>query len=355
MKRFISFVLCLLVVFIACACADTKSTDEDSRSTESTVSEITSGTTSETASDAISSDESNETQSEDESVSESEPEEDESTVTPLFWKATDSDGDVIWMLGSIHVGIEEYYPLPNEILDAYKNADALAVECDIVALESDYSAAYEMAKLMVYTDGSKISDHIDSDVYEAAVEILTDNNMYMSVYDSMKPVMWFSLIENLAIVDTDLDVKLGIDMFFLKDAKKTKKTILEVESAVFQYEMLAGFSPELQEALLVNAVNGYKDGSLKRGTVMQVNAWGVGDEELLTSMAIPAPEQIEGIYEEYWQAMMIDRNVGMADFCEEKLEEGKEVFVVVGLAHFLGDDGIVALLRERGYTVEKIG
>ena len=36
------------------------------------------------------------------------------------------------------------------------------------------------------------------------------------------------------------------------------------------------------------------------------------------------------------------------------LNEGKDVFYVVGAAHMGGKKGIISLLEQRGYTVEKI-
>lgn len=52
--------------------------------------------------------------------------------------------------------------------------------------------------------------------------------------------------------------------------------------------------------------------------------------------------------------MLIDRNLGMADFVEDALASGDEVFVCVGAAHVVGKDALVELLRERGYTVELV-
>lgn len=52
--------------------------------------------------------------------------------------------------------------------------------------------------------------------------------------------------------------------------------------------------------------------------------------------------------------MLTDRNKGMADKAEEYMNDGKKVFFMAGAAHMYGDDGIVQLLKDRGYTVERV-
>ena len=80
-------------------------------------------------------------------------------------------------------------------------------------------------------------------------------------------------------------------------------------------------------------------------------AYAMGEEELTV-------ERLNSLYaellEEYNKAMISDRNIGMADKAEEYLAGGGTGFYIVGLAHVVGDGGIIDLLTQRGYTVEKI-
>jgi uncharacterized protein YbaP (TraB family) len=48
----------------------------------------------------------------------------------LFWKATSKD-NVVYLLGSIHLGSKSLYPLPREIEDAFDHSALLAVDIDI--------------------------------------------------------------------------------------------------------------------------------------------------------------------------------------------------------------------------------
>lgn len=60
------------------------------------------------------------------------------------------------------------------------------------------------------------------------------------------------------------------------------------------------------------------------------------------------------MYVEYNDAMMVQRNLAMADYAEEALASGKEVFICVGAAHVVGEGAMADLLAQRGYTVERI-
>lgn len=52
--------------------------------------------------------------------------------------------------------------------------------------------------------------------------------------------------------------------------------------------------------------------------------------------------------------MYSDRNIKMANNIEQFLNENKEVFMIVGAAHVLGEGGIVDLLQNKNYKIELV-
>lgn len=301
-----------------------------------------------------------ETEAPETEPTETEPEATEeagSVITPLLYKVTDTQGNVIWLFGSIHVGKDYFYPLPGYVTDAYESAEALAVECDIVAFETDVSAQMSALQPLIYTDGTTISDHIPEELYTASVEIMEGYGIYSSVLDYYRPSLWFSFIDNILYEQLGVNSELGIDMHFLNRAHTEGKEILEVESVQFQYSMLANFSEELQILLLESSVEGYHAAEETEKELMElVEAWASGDEAvigaLLNEEAEFESDEEALLYQEYNDAMITTRNLSMADFAEEMLESGKEVFICVGAAHVVGEGAVAQLLSERGYTVE---
>lgn len=282
-----------------------------------------------------------------------------STSTPLLYKVTDEDGDVVWLFGSIHVGEEDFYPLPGYVAEAFKGADSLAVELDIVAFQQDLAAQIEAFKPLVYSDGTTIADHIPAELYEEAKQALTDLKLYNSALDYYCPAMWSSTINSALYAEIGADSELGVDVYMINWAYELEKEVVDIESAKFQYEMLAGFSDDLQGMLLASSVASAKDLELtKAGLLAMMDAWKSGDAEgILQSSGEESAGMTEeelALYDEYLNAMVVERNRSMTQFAEDALDSGKEVFICVGALHVLGEGGMADLLEQQGYTVEQI-
>ena len=339
MKKLCSVLLVLCLLLCACGVAEPKPTEAPSTTVPTTAEKIPVTTAPVTEPD--------------------DHQQTASSISPLLYKVTDADGNTAWLFGSIHVGQDYFYPLPDYVTDAYENADALAVEFDAVAFSKNLKAQTEAMSKLVYMDGTKISDHIPEELYNRGVEVLEECNTYMSLLDMYCPVLWFSLIESAQLEAFDVDTQLGIDMHFLNDAHDTDKEIQDVESADFQYSMMASFSEALQIELLEGALYSYDHPEESEAELMAlIEAWATGNEDdlvaLLNEEQTFESEEEALLYAEYNDAMLTQRNISMADFAEDSLTSGKEVFICVGAAHIVGPGAMADLLSQRGYTVEQI-
>lgn len=281
------------------------------------------------------------------------------TITPLLYRVTGSDGKVLWLFGSIHVGYDYFYPLPEYVYEAYESADAIAFEIDMRAFEKDTAAQVELLQLALYQDGTTIKDHIDPELYASAVEILEEYGYAASYLDLMKPTEWSSLLDMCFVEEMGLSSDLGIDYHLMDKAYADGKQILEVESAQFQYTMMANFSPELQEMLMASSVASFHDMELSKQDMEQmVELWATGDEVAFAAYLEEEPvftsEEERQLYAEYNNAMIVDRNLSMTDYAEAALKSDQEIFICVGAAHIVGKGAMVDLLRQRGYTVEQV-
>lgn len=293
----------------------------------------------------------------------------QSDIDPLFWVAEGKNGGKVYLLGSIHCAEPETYRLPDLLMDAYLESDALAVECDILAYENDYFAQIEMTQQMMYTDGSTIADHIDPDLYDALVDFyksnpsdtLSDLGYTVEILDMCKPAMWMSALEMIIYEEAGIDSNLGIDYHFLNIATAQGKEIIELESVDFQNDMLFGFSNDLMEWQLWGYVS-YSVDEQADSLREMFEGWCEGNPEYLvnaepdwTGMTAEEIEYYDDLLTEYYTAMLIDRNIGMTDKAADMLDNGENVFYVVGAAHMVGNDGIIAMLKDRGYTVTQLG
>lgn len=333
MKRWIACLLSLVLCFSLVACGNQEEKDEKTLETTENA-ELTEEKIAQT---------------------ETEGEAESNKNTPLLYRVTDGDGHVLWLFGSIHVGIEEYTTLPDYVLDAFEGSDSLAVECDVTAIENNAVEQIKVLKYLVYRDGTKIRDHVSEELYAKSVKILEENNLYNKALDSYCPAMWASTISSLLYTKAGFDPEAGVDLQLLSMAKESEKELLEIESVAFQYEMLGSFSEELQELYLEDAVEEYENSEESTKELEKLlKAWASGDEEGLIEITRDGeiPEEETELYEEFNKAMLTDRNEGMTDFAVDALQSGKEVFICVGAAHVVGKGAMVDLLTELGYTVE---
>ncbi len=282
--------------------------------------------------------------------------------TPLFWKVSGNgyDGN-FYLLGSIHVGLNDANLYPEKITDAWNSCDYLAVETDVISLEKDISASTKALSKLVYADGTKIYDHIEDDTYSKSVDILKRYKIYNSFLDYYMPVLWTQFIEDCLLSETKFDISNGVDRYFLSDAKENGKQILEVEDYLDTYEGLASLSELTQKLLLESYIDDEYAENYEADVERLYSAWKSGDIEYLEEIFIndtdididSADEEIQ-CEEEYNAVMLDDRNIIMTEKADSYIKNGYDVFYIVGLAHMLGDNGIVESLRGLGYDVELV-
>ena len=309
-----------------------------------------------------------------EAIKEEGPAEPENKATPLFYHVTGEDGQEMWLLGTIHIGDARTSYLPQAIYDAFDAADALAVEFNSEAfdeeMENNEEFADEVTSNYFYDDGTTAEDHVeDEELFRYAEMYMKATGNYHMNVPYMKISLWSNSIDNFFRRQSyGLSSTQGVDNQLIWRAQDQEKEILDVESGLFQTEMLTGFSDGLQEMLLSESV--YADPyEYVLSTWELFEMWCSGDEAALiaylndeeeTDETTEDPETPEltdeeqQYIDEYNNAMGTDRNDDMHDVAVGYLESGKVVFYAVGLAHLLAEDGLVNTLRDAGYTVELV-
>lgn len=281
------------------------------------------------------------------------------TPTPALWKATDPDsGNELYLMGTIHVVSEEKFSLPDYITEVYENSSGVAVEYDIRQLE-EISGAQELLQYTLYTDGTKISDHISDEAYETGKSCLTDLGMYAGVLDYYMPGLWLNQIEQSAIMSIKNLSSDGVDSKFIDMAAKDGKEIVSIETLEIQADAVVGYSDDYADYCLRMLPEDLQDiEGLAESLGKLYDLWASGKidemEEFSDDESDDIPEDLLDDYEEYNEKILYSRNKGMADRAAEFLENGDNYFFMVGAMHFAGSRGVDDLLEDKGYTVERL-
>lgn len=280
----------------------------------------------------------------------------ETPATPLFYHVTDAAGHELWLLGTIHVGDARTAYLPQAIYDAFDAADALAVEVNLNAVD-DSAYTTEMLNATFYENGETISTHIAPALYDAALPAMQATGSYQAEVEYMKASLWQNTLSNFYLTRArTLRSSCGVDQRLLDRAQETEKKIMEIEGFASQYWLLLRYSDALQALLLDETVSAGYYGAIQELSALYA-LWCEGNEARLTEALIDkaqADDENAALYEEYNRLMQTERNSLMHAAAVEYLQSEETVFYAVGLAHLLGEDGLVASLRAAGYAVERV-
>ncbi|MBY0550073.1 MAG: TraB/GumN family protein [Candidatus Obscuribacterales bacterium] len=270
--------------------------------------------------------------------------------TPEFlWKVT-SDKGTAYLIGTLHMVRGSFYPLPKEMETAFHQSEFLVLEIDLS--KTDPSVMQKLlATKGIYPSGDSLSKHLTEASRKALSEYLTRQGQPIAAYDKMRPWLVALLLTKGELQKMGFQPELGIDQHFLHEARATEKKVLGLETEEFQISLLAGFPDDLQDEMLRLTLLEVKE--LRTVADDMMAKWRAGDDKgldfVLTKDTRKHPE-LQPVQEK----MLYERNVTMTAKIEEMLATGKTHFVAVGSGHMVGEKGIIASLRKKGYQVEQV-
>ena len=266
----------------------------------------------------------------------------------FLWKANGTKG-VVYLLGSLHFGTPDMYPLPERITDTFAAADALVVEANIQN-QSTGEAAQKLIDKGIYADGSTLEDHLKPATWQKLIGIAKNLGVSEETLRPQKPWLAALTLTGQALKQAGFSEDLGVDQAFIKEAG-SKKPILEMESVDEQIRLFDEFSPQEQEQMLLGSLQ-----ELARGPEIFTNiamAWKKGDADtidLITRQSFDAGPVAEKIF----KTLFTDRNIAMVNKFDELLADGRTYFVVIGAGHLAGEQGILKLLEAKGYKISQL-
>jgi len=266
----------------------------------------------------------------------------------FLWKVK-SPSATVYILGSVHVAKADIYPLAPVIEKSFAGSSVLALEADPAKAKDD-DLLQTMMSSASYPQGESLKGHLSAQTYSLAEKEVEKIGLPMESFERTRPWFLAMTIESLEFMRLGFDPANGIDVHFAAEAAG-KKRIVELESFDYQIRMLNGFSDRDQELFLLFTLEDLTN--LRESTDEMMRAWRSGDAksmEVLLTRPINETPQLRPIMDKIYYR----RNVEMSDKIGQFLRNRDTVFVVVGAAHLVGKEGIIEILRGKGYTVEQL-
>lgn len=262
-----------------------------------------------------------------------------------LWVVSQGD-DQVYLGGTIHLLRNSDYPLPAAFEAAYDMADELYFETDLGTINSPSFQQQVMAQL-TYQDGRSLSTVLNEEAYTALQSYVNDSGLPipMPMLESFKPGLLISTLSVLEMQKLGFTPQ-GVDAYFFTRAIGDGKERGQLESIEEQLAMLSRMGEGYESDYVLYSLADFEqlEGELEN----IVNHWRLGSTDSLSSDFIsPMREQSEVLYQE----LLVDRNNNWIPQIEAMFNDDDTELVLVGVAHMLGEDGLLAALASRGYEV----
>jgi len=262
------------------------------------------------------------------------------------WKAT-GKGGTIYLVGSIHVMSPSFYPLNPALEAAFKDSDLLVEEVDLAEM-LDPVAQMAMLQRGMLPSGQSL-DKLVSPATMALVKKATgDLGADGSPLLRFKPWMLAIALQGIELGKAGFDPALGLDQHFYDQAKAGGKSVQGLETVEFQISRFDGMTLEQQDRMLAETL---KELQTETATVGKLgDAWKAGDVSAIERIALADLKSDPLMY----QRLLVERNKNWMPKIEALFTRRGRALVVVGAAHLVGPDGLLAMLKAKGYTVEQL-
>jgi len=264
----------------------------------------------------------------------------------FLWKATSKSGGTMYLVGSVHLLPKDSYPLNPALEAAFKESDLLVEEADLGEMGVGAQMAF-LSRGMLPS-----STPLDKVLSPATYALLTKRAAEIGVpvepLKLLKPWMVAQMLEVMQWQKAGFDPELGLDKHFYDLAQGAGKSVQGLETLDFQMSLFDGMTLAEQDHLLAETLKEIDTEQANMAKLM--DAWKAGDAPTVERIVLSALRQEPQLY----QRLLVDRNKAWIPKLEALFARKGRTFVVVGAAHLVGPDGLISLLRAKGYSVEQM-
>ena len=266
------------------------------------------------------------------------------TAKHMLFRVRGPNGATVYLLGSVHLLSPESSTLPPEVDAAFAQAKSVGFETSIDTLQM---RAMELMTRAQYSNGATLRGSVSAATAAHADSLVKSYGMSLDQLNGFKPWFVSMLLSQLVLRKMDFRPELGVDMQLHVKAKAASKPVFGLESTDFQLGLFDSMSAQDQEKMLKDLVA--PDSAVKQLTAIR-DAWSAGNGAALDSLLNNGMKDSPGVY----AAMITNRNRSWIPKLESLIRGKDDALVVVGAAHLVGKDGVVELLRAKGYTIEQL-
>lgn len=257
---------------------------------------------------------------------------------PLYWQAT--DGKTTFMIiGTIHVGDQTMFPLPNPLMEFLKHSDGLVVEADLSNQATFNLPASTLATKQV----------LNSEQQQTLTRITTQLGIDRDTLLQSPPWAVALQLQISQVQQLGYNSELGVDRHLISQAQQWHRPLLPLETLQYQVDLLANFKQNGAE-LLTNTLDNWDEANQTLPCLFE--SWRVGDQSTFAAIA-----QDNEVSDEINDKLKLQRNKLWTNQLTDGHwlpNSGGNYVIAVGALHLLGKHNLLELLAEKGFTIEQL-
>jgi uncharacterized protein YbaP (TraB family) len=250
--------------------------------------------------------------------------------------------NTVYLLGSMHL-LRASEPVPEVMDDAYRDAKTLVMEIDMDDVDP-LAGAQTTMRLGVLPAGETLSKQLTPDTAAKLAAYAQRLGIPIAMLETFRPWLAAITLTQLQLMKLGLDPQSGIEQRMVIRAAADHKEILGLETVDEQLGMLANLSPKLQVEFLKQTLA--EADQIETEIDKMIVAWRTGDTVALEKFLLDMNESPE-----ISRALVTDRNRSWMTRLDKMLNDKQDYLVIVGAMHLVGKDGLVELLKQRGFKV----
>ncbi len=262
------------------------------------------------------------------------------------WKATRGSG-VVYLVGSVHMLTSDFYPLAPSLDAAFKDSDLLVEEANLTEMLSPNTQFAMLSRGMLPAGQS-----LDKVVSPATLALINQHSgglgMPLEALKQFKPWFLAMTLEAAEWQKAGFDAELGLDKHFFDRAQTDSKSIQGLETTDFQISLFDGMTADQQDRFLAETLKSIDTETASVGKL--AGAWKAGDVAGVERLVLAEVKNDPITYDR----LLVARNRTWLPKIEALFSRPRHAFVVVGAAHLVGPEGVVAMLRAKGYQVTQL-
>jgi len=250
--------------------------------------------------------------------------------------------NTVYLAGSVHALPKGHSQFPEQLDRAYAAAEVIVLEVDLDDMNPLDAVKFITSNGTLPADKS-LEDVVGVEQYRRISELAAKLEVPELVIARLEPWAAALVLTQFALSRTGFDANLGIDMQITERARTDGKPVEGLETVIDQLTVFDARSFEEQTRFLLDATDDAPE--LNEDLQKLITAWRSGNLRALEKEFIKERAKSPELYD----ALLGARNRQWLPKIEALLEEDRDYLVVVGALHFVGPDGLLALLRGHGH------